>query len=74
MARRKSNKQVKQMICSYYDDIYNAYLPYFGAYFSNKGINFAYPGGWGPDNYCDESDRIERGVISLTASQLRGES
>ena len=73
MSKRRSNKSVKRMICGHYNELYNAHLPYFGAYFSKEGLNFAYPGGWGPDNYCDESDKIKCGVISLTASELKGE-
>ena len=65
------NKQVKKMICRILDKRHGSYVPYFGFFFDENGLNHAYPGGFGPDNYHDECELFKQGVKSLTADQLK---
>ena len=66
------NKQAKQMIVRINDEKGNVFAPYFGHYFMASGLYECFPAGSGPDNYYDDCMKIERGVVSLTADQLRG--
>jgi len=66
------NKRVKQMICKFYDKKHNSFAPYFGHYFTSEGFFHCFPGGYGPDCYYDDFEKVELGVISLTANQLNG--